>query len=59
MRLLGVGVSGLVDGEAPTQLRLDGPDWRAVEGAVDDVRNRFGDGSLGRARLHHAPEKFV
>ena len=51
VRLLGIGVSGLVDGQAPVQLRLDAPDWTVVESAVDAVRTRFGDGAVGRASL--------
>lgn len=48
VRLLGVGVSGFQD--APTQLELpvtedarDDPRRRAVERAVDELRERFGD----------------
>jgi DNA polymerase-4 len=58
-RLLGVGASSLVEGHAPSQLRLEGPDWQAIDSATDAVRSRFGAGSLIRARLQRSDEKFV
>ena len=51
VRLLGVAASGLLEGTAPSQLRFEGPDWRAVEVAQDAVRRRFGSDALVRARL--------
>ena len=59
VRLLGVGASGLVEGRPPSQLRLEGPDWRSVEAALDEVRDRFGPSSVARASLHPPREKPV
>ncbi len=47
VRLLGIGVSSLEEGSAPTQLSVDSdPRWRDLGRAVDDVRERFGRGSI-------------
>jgi DNA polymerase IV len=53
VRLLGVGVSGLVEGAA-RQLSFDdaaagGGSWQEASGAVDAIRDRFGDGAIGPA----------
>ena len=57
VRLLGVGVSGLLDGEAPRQLAIDRPpEWDELSGAVDRVRLRFGAGAIGPARLVSPPQ---
>jgi len=58
VRLLGVTVSGLAE-SAGEQLSLDdlpaaGPDdagWKAASGAVDEIRQRFGDHAVGPAAL--------
>ncbi|HEY8523319.1 MAG TPA: DNA polymerase IV [Acidimicrobiales bacterium] len=52
VRLLGVSVSGLVDGGA-RQLTLDeatsGPSWHEASAAVDAIRRRFGHRAIGPA----------
>jgi DNA polymerase-4 len=52
VRLLGVGVSNLVEGAA-VQLRFDGAaaGWEEASRAVDAIRHRFGDRSVGPAVL--------
>ncbi|HEX5631185.1 MAG TPA: DNA polymerase IV [Acidimicrobiia bacterium] len=51
VRLLGLGAAGLVDLAAPRQLGLEPRPWDEVERAVAEVRDRFGDDALSRARL--------
>ena len=51
VRLLGVTASGLVDGSG-RQLSFDdlaGPAWHEASGAVDAIRERFGDRAIGPA----------
>jgi DNA polymerase-4 len=59
VRLIGIHVSGLLSG-GPRQLRLDdllepsgtaGDGWSDAEGAVDQIRARFGDQLIGPATL--------
>ncbi len=53
VRLLGVGVSGLVDG-AVRQLSLDDlmeQDWTQATSTIDDIRSRFGEAAIGPASL--------
>jgi DNA polymerase-4 len=58
-RLLGVGLTGLVDADAASQLGLfpdadDGPEKardRRVSRAVDHLRDRFGDGAVLPGRI--------
>jgi DNA polymerase-4 len=51
VRLLGIGVSGLVDAEAPRQLSLDSSDRSIAAGVVEEVRERFGDDAVLPASL--------
>jgi DNA polymerase-4 len=51
VRLLGLGGDHLVDADAPRQLGLDSGPWEAVDETVEAIRERFGSGAVGRARL--------
>ena len=51
VRLLGLGVSGLVDADAPRQLVLDSPQRSIAAGVVEEVRERFGDQAVLPASL--------
>jgi len=51
VRLLGVGVSHFDVGEQLRLLPEDSSDGSAVDRAIDEVRERFGPGSVRRARL--------
>jgi DNA polymerase-4 len=52
VRLLGIGGHGLVDAGMPRQLSIDGNDrWDRIADAVSDISDRFGDSSIGPARL--------
>ena len=51
IRLLGVGVSGLVDGSAPRQLTLDSGSRSLAAETVEKVRERFGEHSVLPASL--------
>jgi DNA polymerase IV len=54
IRLLGVSLSGLRPGPPDRQLDLFGEDrgrWAGAARAVDDIRARFGDSSVGPATL--------
>ena len=52
MRLLGLGASTLEGAAAPRQMRLGSSDrWDRVEDALAQVRDRFGENSVSRARL--------
>lgn len=58
VRLLGVGASSLESSDTPEQLGIDTEDgWEKVEDAVAEVRLRFGDASVGPARLTPARRK--
>lgn len=47
VRLLGVSASQLVDWPASEQISLeDQPRWSAAEGALDEIRRRFGDAAM-------------
>lgn len=55
VRLLGVTMSGLASGPPARQLVLDParrePRWQDVTPAIDRIRERYGDGSVGPATL--------
>jgi DNA polymerase-4 len=54
IRLLGVSVTGLVEGPAERQLDLltdGGPGWSEATKAIDSIRTRFGDDAVGPATL--------
>ncbi len=54
VRLIGLGVSNLVPGDAARQLSLTHDDrWQQIERAADRARDRFGDGVLTRGSLLH------
>ncbi len=59
IRLLGVTMSGLSAGDPSRQLELGAtrtkPGWDAASAAIDSVRERFGDASLGPAALLDEP----
>ena len=51
VRLLGVAVTGLLAGAA-RQLSfedVDAPSWQDASGAIDRIRDRFGDAAIGPA----------
>lgn len=51
VRLLGIGGTSLEPATEPNQLHLETDRWDAVEDAVSDVRDRFGDAAVRPARL--------
>jgi DNA polymerase-4 len=51
VRLLGIGVSGLVDAAEPRQLSLEDRPRDTAAGIVEEVRDRFGDDAVFRASL--------
>jgi DNA polymerase IV len=54
IRLLGVSVSGVIPGPPKSQLDLLGParpGWREATGAIDSIRERWGDDAVGPATL--------
>jgi DNA polymerase-4 len=54
--LVGITISGLERGGLQLTLPLRGRDERAVDAALDDVRERFGTAAIGRAvLLGHEP----
>jgi DNA polymerase-4 len=56
VRLLGVGVSSLEPAGAPRQLGLDRPAaWDDVAAAVDEIRSRYGENAVSKARLVPPP----
>ena len=58
VRLLGIGLSQLSEaGEAFQLATTTDPRWSDVDAAVDAIRQRFGQGSVGPARLVEHPEK--
>jgi DNA polymerase-4 len=57
VRLLGVGVSHLLEGGDPEQLSMFGETRTAAAEAVEEVRSRFGDGAIGVGRLAEIPRR--
>jgi hypothetical protein len=64
VRLIGVGVSGLVSVNLPLQLNLfeeikvKGNHWEKVDRALDTITQKFGKNAIKRASLgkkNHAP----
>jgi DNA polymerase-4 len=52
VRLVGLGMTNLVPGDAARQLSLTEDDrWQQIERAADVARDRFGDGALTRGSL--------
>ena len=53
VRLIGVGVTGLTEREGQLALLddVDGPDDSAVSGAIDKIRERYGDEAIARGRV--------
>jgi DNA polymerase-4 len=51
VRLLGIGVSGLVPAASPQQLTLDDRARNTAADVVEQVRDRFGDSAVVRASL--------
>lgn len=51
IRLLGIGVSGLVDAEEPRQLTMDSPERSIAAEAAEQVRERFGEDAVLPASL--------
>lgn len=52
VRLLGLGVAQVQDAESPVQLSTEfDPRWENLTGAVEEVRERFGGGAVGPARV--------
>lgn len=53
VRLVGVRVEGLSDGDVAEQLSFDSPEprWRDAERAADDARSRFGSAAVRPASL--------
>ncbi|MBW2154612.1 MAG: DNA polymerase IV [Deltaproteobacteria bacterium] len=64
VRLIGVGVSGLVSKDSPVQLSLfemNEPDhnkWEKVDRAVDSIQNKFGKTAVSRASLKEPQQKY-
>jgi DNA polymerase-4 len=50
LRLVGISASGLTGGPAPTYLLVEDRRHRQVLGAVDEVRDRYGERVITRAR---------
>jgi hypothetical protein len=64
VRLLGVGVSSLVEAEGPPQLDLfeagnplEPERNRVVSRVLDDLRSRFGDDAILPGRMLERPER--
>ena len=53
VRLIGVGVTGLTEREGQLALldEVDGPDDSVISGAIDKIRERYGDEAIARGRV--------
>ena len=57
VRLVGLGATALTPATAPRQLAVDRPaKWDDLAGAVDEVRQRYGTGSIRPARIVEGPD---
>ncbi len=57
VRLVGIGATSLESADDPTQLDIEADvEWDRVEDAIADIRDRFGEGSVGPARLASPPK---
>ncbi len=57
VRLVGLGATALTPATAPRQLAVDRPaKWDDLAGAVDEVRQRYGPGSIRPARIIEGPD---
>jgi DNA polymerase IV len=57
LTLIGVAVANLEDADrVQLALPLDGPDWTALDAALDEVRDRFGSAAITRAVLLGRPQ---
>jgi len=57
VRLVGLGATALTPATAPRQLAVDRPaKWDDLAGAVDEVRQRYGTGSIRPARIIEGPD---
>ncbi len=58
VRLVGLGATALTSATDPRQLAVDRPaKWDDLAGAVDEVRERYGTGSIRPARIVDGPDR--
>ena len=51
VRLLGIGADALLAAGDPRQMTLEARSWDDLEGAVEEIRGRYGRSAVARARL--------